>query len=83
MSKTFVGISAVVPEVTEDDAMIKTPMLDFLQENRIMHLRRGKNNETYATDGCDDWFGVVLTPDDLRTLASELTAAADEADKRE
>lgn len=53
--------------------------LSFDNNGRIFDLYRMPDGSFVAVDGCDEWFEVTLTPDDLRQLAAELRAAADMA----
>lgn len=47
-------------------------VLEGLADNRILKITREPNGEFCLTEGCDDYFFVHLTSDQLSTLGHEL-----------
>jgi hypothetical protein len=61
-----------MPIRTIDNARLILPQL---KENRIFEIYI-KDDQIIVEEMCDEWFGCIFTPDDLRQLATELTCYA-------
>jgi len=56
-------------------------MLEAVKANRVFDVKLGKDGNFTVGECCDGWFGVDVTPDQLRALANELIALANSQDR--
>jgi hypothetical protein len=57
------------------------PRLGEVSVARAFTVGITKDGSVAVTDGCDECFSAIMEPDEMRALAKELLAVADEAEK--
>ena len=72
----------------EADSGSGDTIIEALENSRVWSFERHGHphveipiGKVGVTDGCDECFGAVIGPDELRTLAAELLTLADELDE--
>jgi hypothetical protein len=58
--------------------MAKPSILKLLCDERVLCVDKQNNGWVQFTEACDNYFSVVLSPDDVKQLAAELLALVNE-----
>lgn len=55
----------------------RTPMLLALREARVLNIGRLDDGRFVLQEGCDDWFSLAMTKEEVIALAHELISLAE------
>lgn len=66
------------PTMSDGDqkSQVASPLLDRIGADRVFDVYRTHDGQFEIIEGCDGYFSITLTADEMRHLGQELIAAA-------